>query len=313
MGKVPVSLQQEALAAAAAKGIKATMWGIVASAFLAAVKIISGIIGNSYALIADGIESVLDIISSLVVWGSLRIASQPANEQYPFGYGKTEPLAVMVIATVLLGAGAGIAIQSVIEIRTPQHLPKPFTLFVLLGVIVTKEVIFRVLHQTGEKIGSQAMKTDAWHHRADTLTSLAALIGISIALYMGAGYESADDWAALFAAGVIGFNGVKLFRSGWREVLDVAEPPEVIEQIRRIASGVPQVHGIDKSRVRRSGLALFIDLHVLVDGELSVREGHEIAHFVKDALLKSNLGVQDVTVHIEPSDLDPSEHSPTPM
>ena len=310
MGKVPISSQQNALTAAAAKGVKATVWGIVASAFLAVVKILSGIIGNSYALIADGIESVLDIMSSMVVWGSLRIASQPTTERYPFGYGKAEPLAAMVVATVLLGGGAGIVIQSVSEIRTPHHMPEPFTLAVLIGVIVSKEIMFRVLHNTGESIGSKAMQTDAWHHRSDSLTSLAALIGISIALYMGEGYESADDWAALFAAGVIGFNGIKLFRSGWREVLDVAEPPELIARIREVASGVPRVCGIEKCRVRRSGLALYIDLHVLVDGDISVREGHDIAHFVKDALLESSLGVQDVTVHIEPSDLDPSEHSP---
>lgn len=305
MDRIPIASQQEALAAAAAKGVKATVRGIVASAFLAVVKILSGIIGNSYALIADGIESVLDIMSSMVVWGSLRIASQPATERYPFGYGKAEPLAAMVVATVLLGAGAGIAIQSVREIRTPHHMPEPFTLAVLIGVIVTKEIMFRVLHKTGESIGSKAMQTDAWHHRSDSLTSLSALIGISIALYMGEGYESADDWAALFAAGVIGFNGIKFFQSGWREVLDVAEPPELIERIREIASGAPSVCGIEKCRVRRSGLALYIDLHVIVDGDHSVREGHEIAHFVKDALLESVLGVQDVTVHIEPSDYSP--------
>lgn len=310
MDRIPINSQQKALSAAAAKGVTATVWGIVASAFLAAVKILSGIIGNSYALIADGIESVLDIMSSMVVWASLRIASQPATERYPFGYGKAEPLAAMVVATVLLGAGAGIAIQSIIEIRTPHHMPEPFTLAVLVGVIATKEIMFRVLHKTGESIGSKAMQTDAWHHRSDSLTSVAALIGISITLYMGDGYESADDWAALFAAGIIGFNGVKLFRSGWREVLDVAEPPELIQRIREVAGGVLKVHGIEKCRVRRSGLSLYIDLHVLVDGDLSVREGHHIAHSVKDALLESGLGVQDVTVHIEPSDLHPSEHSP---
>lgn len=313
MDETSISAQQKALNAAAAKGAKATVWGIIASAVLAVVKILSGVIGNSYALIADGIESVLDIMSSMVVWGSLRIASQPASERYPFGYGKAEPLAAMVVATVLLGAGAGIAIQSIIEIRTPQHMPEPFTLVVLIGVIVSKEIMFRILHRTGESIGSKAMQADAWHHRSDTLTSIAALIGISFALYMGEGYESADDWAALFAAGVIGYNGVKLFRSGWREVLDVAESPELIAKIREVASGVHQVHGIEKCRVRRSGLALYIDLHVLVDGDLSVREGHDIAHLVKDALVESNLGVQDVTVHIEPSDLHPSEHSPMPM
>jgi len=299
---------QTALAAAASRGVKATVWGIVASACLAVIKILAGIFGNSYALIADGLESLLDIMSSMVVWGSLRIASQPATERYPYGYGKAEPLAALVVATALLGAGLGIAIQSVSEIRTPHHMPAPFTLMVLIGVIITKEIMFRFLFRTGESIGSKAMQTDAWHHRSDSLTSIAAFIGISVALYMGEGYESADDWAALFAAGVIGFNGVRLFRSALTEVLDVSPSAELIAQFREIALGVPRVHDIEKCRVRKSGLVLFIDLHVIVDGGLSVRQGHDISHLVKQALLDSPFGIQDVTIHIEPSDPRPGDH-----
>jgi cation diffusion facilitator family transporter len=189
----------------------------------------------------------------------------------------------------------------VIEIRTPHHLPEPFTLIVLVGVIATKEFMFRRLFRTGESIGSQAMKTDAWHHRSDSLTSLAALIGIGIALYAGEGYESADDWAALFASAVIALNGVRLFKSALREILDVAPDSSLVSEIRRIARDVPDVLDLDKCRVRTSGLSLFIDLHVVVDGALTVERGHEIAHQVKDALLRSQLSVRDVTVHIEPA------------
>lgn len=295
-----------ALEGAAARGIRATVWGIVASTALAAVKVVAGIFGNSYALIADGVESMLDIMSSMVVWGSLRIAARPADDAFPYGYGKAEPLAALAVATALLGAAAGIAIKSVIEIQTPHHLPAPFTLFVLVGVVVTKETMFRLLFRTGESIGSKAMQTDAWHHRSDSLTSMAAFIGISVALYGGEGYESADDWAALFAAAVISFNGVRLFRAALKEILDVSPPPELVAEVRRVAASVPDVVGLDMCRVRTSGLIRFIDLHVIVDGNATVARGHEISHRVKDALLAADLGIRDATIHIEPGDPEAS-------
>lgn len=276
------------------------MLGIVASTALAVIKVVSGVLGNSYALIADGIESVLDIVSSLVVWGSLKVSAQPANDRHPYGYGKAEPLAALAVATALLGAAVGISIQSVREILTPHHAPAAFTLIVLIGVVATKELMFRALSKTGKSIGSNAMQSDAWHHRSDSLTSLAAFLGISIALLAGEGYESADDWAALFAAGVIAFNGTRLFRSALRDVLDVAPPTEAIERVRAIAVAVPGVGAIEKCRVRRSGLSLFVEIHVVVDGSLTVRAGHEIAHAVKRALLDTDLGILDVALHVEP-------------
>jgi cation diffusion facilitator family transporter len=293
-------LKEEVFASAARRGARATVLGIVASTVLAVVKVVSGLLGNSYALIADGVESMLDIMSSMVVWGSLKIAAQPANERHPYGYGKAEPLAALAVATALLGAGVGIGIQSAREIRTPHHMPESFTLYVLVAVVAIKEIMFRLLFRTGESIGSQALRTDAWHHRSDALTSVAAFIGIAIALYMGPGYESADDWAALFAAGVIAVNGGRLFRSAWREILDVSAPGETVGLIRELAASIPGVAAIDKCRVRRSGLALFVDIHVVVDGDLSVRRGHDIAHSVKDALLQSDFGILDAAIHVEP-------------
>lgn len=287
---------------AAARGERATLLGIVASTVLAAIKVFAGILGHSYALIADGVESLLDIISSMVVLGGLRLAAQPADEQYPWGYGKAEPLAGLAVASALLAAAAGIAFQSVREILTPHHAPAPFTLGVLIAVVVTKEIMFRALSRTGAAIGSRAMQTDAWHHRSDSLTSIAAFLGISIALYKGEGFESADDWAALFAAGVIAFNGIRLFRSAWSDILDAAPEPELVDAIRSLALAVPGVIAIDKCRVRRSGLGCFVDIHVVVSGDLTVMTGHRIAHDVKDALLVSDHAVLDVTVHIEPDE-----------
>jgi cation diffusion facilitator family transporter len=291
---------QPQIRASATKGIRATLAAVLVSVGLGAIKIVAGIVGNSYALIADGVESLLDVVSGLVVAGSLKIAAQPPDERYPFGYGKVEPVAALVISTVLLAAAVGIAIQSVLEIRTPHHAPAPFTLIVLVLVVATKELLFRFLFRTGDSIDSSAMRTDAWHHRSDSLTSLAAFIGIVIALAGGQGYEQADDWAALFAAGVIAFNGVGLFRSAWREIMDVSLPESVIDDIRETSRRVAGVAGIDMCRVRKSGLGLWVDIHVEVPGDMTVREGHAISHLVKDALIASDHNVMDAVVHIEP-------------
>jgi cation diffusion facilitator family transporter len=260
------------------------------------------VLGHSYALMADGVESMLDVVSGIIVAGSLKLAAQPPDERYPFGYGKIEPAAALVIATALLATAIGIAIQSVREIRVPHHAPAPFTLIVLVAVVVTKELLYRFLRRTGESIESGAMQTDAWHHRSDSITSAAAFIGISIALIGGEGYEPADDWAALFAACVIAFNGVLLLRRAWREMMDASLPERVIDEIREIARHVDGVSGIDMCRVRKSGLGLWVDIHVEVDGDSTVRDGHKIAHSVKDALLASNHNVMDAVVHIEPAD-----------
>jgi cation diffusion facilitator family transporter len=287
----------------ATSGIRASLTAVLVSVGLGAVKIITGLLGHSYALIADGIESMLDVVSGLVVAGSLKIAAQPPDEKYPYGYGKVEPAAALVISSGLLAAAVGIAIQSVREIRTPHHVPAPFTLIVLVLVVVAKELLFRFLFRAGESIDSSAVRTDAWHHRSDSLTSLAAFIGICIALWGGEDYAPADDWAALFASGVIAFNGVRLFRTAWREIIDASLPESVIDDIRQIARHVDGVAGIDMCRVRKSGLGTWFDIHVEVDGDMTVRDGHDIAHLVKDALLASKHNVMDAVVHVEPVEL----------
>jgi cation diffusion facilitator family transporter len=294
---------QPKLKRTASAGIRASLAAVLVSIGLGAVKIVTGLLGHSYALIADGIESMLDVASGLVVAGSLRIAAQPPDEKYPFGYGKVEPAAGLVISTGLLAAAIGIAIQSIREIRNPHHAPAAYTLIVLVLVVVTKELLFRFLFRAGESIQSQALRSDAWHHRSDSFTSLAAFIGICIALIGGEGYEPADDWAALFAAGVIAFNGLRLFRAAWREIIDAAVPESVIDDIRETARHVDGVAGIDMCRVRKSGLGTWVDIHVQVAGDMTVRDGHEISHRVKDALMATKHNVMDAVVHIEPVEL----------
>lgn len=282
-------------------GVRATVVALLVSATLAVIKIGTGIVGDSYALVADGIESVLDLLSGLLVLGGLRLSVSEPTPAYPYGRGKAEPLAALVVATILMLAALGIAVGAVQQIVTPQNAPAPFTLLVLVVVMIAKEGVYRWLVWKGREIGSRAIEVDAWHHRADALTSLAAFVGISVSLVGGEGWVRADDWAALVACAVIAWNGARLFRSGLGELLDVAAPGDVHERVRSLAAGVEGVQGVDELRVRRSGLVYLVDIHVEVDGDLTVRGGHSLGHRVKDRLLDSELPILDVLVHVEPS------------
>ena len=292
---------QPVMAQRTSQGVRVTIQTVVISALLGIVKTAAGVIGSSYALIADGIESMLDIVSSLAVLSGIRIAARPPDASHPYGHGKAESMAAMVVALVLLGAAAGIAVESVRAILAPRHAPAPFTLAVLVLVVVTKELIYRRLTRVGRSISSTALQVDAWHHRSDALTSAAAFVGISVAVIGGEGYQSADAWAALAACGVIGFNGVRLLRTAVSEVMDAAAPGELDRGIRERASGVPGVVAVEKCLARKSGPGWLVDLHVEVDATLSVSEGHAIGHRVQEALCSSSLGILNVLVHVEPA------------
>ena len=282
------------------RGLKTTLIGIIASSLLASIKIFTGIVGNSYALIADGIESLTDIFTSSIVLTGLYLASKPADENHPYGHGKAEPFAGVAVSFGIFVAAMVIVVQSVYEIITPHHAPAPFTLVVLIFVILTKETLFRFVIKVGTSVNSIAVKSDAWHHRSDAITSAAAFIGISIALIGGPGYESADDFAALFASVIIVINAYRIFKPALFELLDTAPPVQVIQKVRDVAGKVEGVMGIDKCFVRKMGFDYFVDIHVLVDSNLPVHKGHEIAHLVKDELMQEHMNVSDVLVHIEP-------------
>ena len=282
------------------KASNAPLAGALINALLAAVKIVGGYVGHSGALVADGVESCTDVVSSLVVWGGLRVSVIPADENHPYGHGKAEPLAAAVSSVALLVAAVLIAFESIKQILTPHHTPRWYTLLILAGVVAVKYVLSRFISRVGQEVDSSALKSDALHHLSDALTSLAAFIGISIALVGGAGYESADDWAALVACLIISYNGLQMLKAAVDEVMDVAPSTEYEKKIRAVARNVEGVIEIEKCRIRKSGLQHLIDIHVEVNGDLSVREGHEIAHRVKDTLLASEHRIADVLVHIEP-------------
>lgn len=282
------------------RGRRTTLVGIAVSFILVFIKLAAGHYGHSYALIADGTENSADVLSSAFLWIALRIAQKPADKKYPYGHGKAEPLAAIGISLFLLASAVWIAWHAIILIRTPHALPAPFTLIVLVVVIGVKEVMFRYVLRVGKEINSQAVKSDAYHQRSDALTSIAAFIGILVALILGKGYEAADDWAALVAAGIIIVNAVLLLRPAIKEVMDAAPPKQLIGKIRQLAAQNSMVLKVEKCLVRKMGFDYFVDIHIQVDGRLTVTEGHAIAHEVKSKLLASNLRIKDVLVHVEP-------------
>src|SRR5437763_416313 len=282
-------------------GSRVALLGLLINVVLAAIKIAAGLLGNAYVLIADGIESALDVGGSLIIWGALKFAARPPDATHPYGHGKAEPFAAIVVSLGVLAAALGLAISSVRELFLPRHGPAPFTLIVLVLAVVIKETLYRYVVRVGRNAESTAIQTDAWHHRTDALTSIAAFIGISIALIGGEAWQSADDWAALFACALIGANGYRLLRPALFEILDTAPGGEIVDQVRNAACAVPGVVEVEKTYIRKMGLSFYADLHVKVNGGLSVHEGHEIAHQVKAAIQQGDSRIADVLVHIEPA------------
>lgn len=282
------------------KAIRTTQLGIIVSLVLVIVKAVSGYIGHSYALIADATESGADILSSGLLWLALRIALKPADDEHPYGHGKAEPLAAIVIALFLIAAAGWIAFHAIEFINTPHEIPHRFTLAVLLLVIAIKEALFRYVFNVGEKLKSAAVKADAYHHRSDAITSVAAFIGITIALIGGKGYEGADDWAALVACCFIVYNAIGIIRPALDEIMDKAPSSEIVDEVRAVAMTVKGVRGVEKCYIRKMGLEYYVDLHLEVDGDLSVSLGHLIAHNVKDEIMKANSHIKDVLIHVEP-------------
>jgi cation diffusion facilitator family transporter len=273
--------------------------GLLVNGLLAIVKLLAGILGSSAALVADAVESMTDMAGSLAVWGGLKLSARPPDADHPYGHGKAEPLTALAVAIMIFGAGLGICIEAIRQIRTPHHAPEPYTLWVLITVVVIKELLYQAASRVGRAADSSAVLADAWHHRSDALTSIAAAIGITAALWGGPGWEPADDWAALVATGVIFFNAARLGLAPLHELMDAA-PADLVEQARAAAARVGGVAGVEKVFARKSGGGYWVDMHVEVDPHLPVRDAHRIAHDVKDRVRADLPRVIDVLVHIEP-------------
>jgi cation diffusion facilitator family transporter len=284
------------------RGVRSAQLSLAANAVLALVKFVAGIVGNSYALVADAVESTADIVSSLIVWGGLRVSERDPDDDYPFGYGKAETVAAAVVSLMLLAAAAGICFQAVREIRLPHHAPAWWTLLVLVAVMLIKAALFRRNEAVGTDVGSSAVQADAWHHMSDALTSAAAFIGISLSLWKGAGWEQADDWAAMAASLVIAYNGLSMLRGAVRDLMDRHPGLEIAAPVRLVAERVPGVRAIEKLNIRRAGMAYHVEIHVQAAGELSLRDAHALGGLVKSTIKGAQPRVLGVLVHMEPFD-----------
>lgn len=283
--------------------IRTTYFSIIGNTSLALIKGLAGFFGNSYALIADAIESTTDIFSSLLVLLGLKYAKRPADENHPYGHGKIEPLITFLVVAFLVTSATVIAYESIQNIQTPHKVPKSWTLIVLGAIIIWKEVSFRIVINKSKETNSSSLKADAWHHRSDAITSIMAFIGISIALIFGKGYETADDWAALFASAFILYNSYLIFRPALGEIMDEHLYDELLEEIREESIKVEGVVGTEKCFIRKAGMKYHVDLHAIVDGEISVKEGHDISHQLKDHLRNEIPNLGHVLIHIEPNNV----------
>jgi cation diffusion facilitator family transporter len=285
------------------KGTGAARLALGVNAAMVVIKVTTGVVGNSYALVADGVESSLDIFSSLIVWRSLSLAGRGPDEEYHFGYAKAESLAAATVALVLLLAALGISVAAVREIATPHSVPAPYTLLVLVGVVAVKEGLFRRMLRIGAEVESAAVTADAWHQRSDAITSGAAFVGITVALVGGPSWAPADDVAALLASGIIAFNGIRLLRPAVQDLMDRAPEPAVLRRVDAVATAVDGVRAVEKIQARRAGVGYFVALHVEADPAMTLLDAHRLGHHVKDAILDAMPNVLDVLVHMEPHDL----------
>ena len=281
--------------------VKATYFSIVGNICLALIKGLAGFFGNSYALIADAIESTTDIFASFLVLFGIKYSNKPADENHPYGHGRAEPLITFLVVGFLITSATIIAYESIINIGVPHELPKSWTLIVLGVIILWKEYSFRLVMKRSMESNSSSLKADAWHHRSDAITSIAAFIGISIALILGKGYESADDFAALFASGFILYNSYLIFRPALGEIMDEHLYDDLIMEIRKVALQVKGVENTEKCFIRKAGMKYHVDLHAIVNANISVKEGHEISHVLKDTLRAEIPELGHVLIHIEPT------------
>lgn len=286
--------------------VRAARLGMVVNVGLTVAKLVGGLVGHSYALVADAAESAFDLFGSLAVWTGVRIADRDATDEYPFGFGKAEALAGATVAILLLIASVGIAVASVHEIRTPHHAPAPWTLAVLAAVMLIKEFMSRRVQRIAKEEGSIALAADAQHHRSDALTSLAAFVGITVALIGGVGWESADDWAALAAAAIIAWNGLSMLRESVQDLMDKVASPDVVKAIRTAAHSVDDVKAVEKLAVRRAGRGYWVDIHVEADPAMSLEAAHIVSGKVKGAIRTASPQVLGVLVHMEPHESAPA-------
>jgi cation diffusion facilitator family transporter len=288
------------------RGIRAARAGLLLNAVLAVFKGVAGVVGNSFALVADAVESLGDILGSIVVWSGLRVAAQDADSDHPYGHGRAESIAAATVGVMLVLAGIGIVVRGVHWLLRPHPVPAAWTLLVLVLVVAIKEGFFRRVLRLASDLGSYAVAADAWHHRSDAISSAAAFVGVSIAVIGGASWYWADEAGAIIAGLLIAKNGAQILRPALHDLMDGAPDATLVQRVREVAEAVVGVHSTEKLMARRVGTRMWVDLHVQADPAMSLHDAHELGHEVKRAICRELPVVENVLVHMEPAEMGPS-------
>ncbi len=297
--KLPLS-PNKTIAQVYHQATRAALLGLFVNLALGIVKLIGGIVSGSFALIADAVNSIGDVVSTVVVLIGLRIAQWPPDEEHPYGHTRAEGIAASNVALLVIISALFIAWESIQRFTQFHGIPPAWTLWIAGANVLIKEALFRYNTIVGKRTGSTALLANAWDHRSDALCSLAALVGLAVLRIGGEAFAWADELASLVIAGVIAWSGMKLFRSSASELLDVQADSHFVDAIRSSAKSVPGVEDVETLWVRKSGIEFFVDIHIEVDQERSVADGHRIGHLVKSKLLSEFVNLRDVLVHVEP-------------
>jgi cation diffusion facilitator family transporter len=281
---------------------RAARAGLVVTLGLGLAKFLGGWLGNSLALLSDAVHSIGDALASASILLALRWAESPPDREHPYGHTRIETVAASNVALLLVGSSLWIAWEALSTWNDPSPAPHWATLVIALVSVLLNEGLFRYSLAVARRTGSKAVEASAWDQRLDVFGSLVVLLALSVTLWGGPGWHTLDHLAALAVAGIIFWAGASLFWESLQDLMDRQADPEILATLRALAQAVPGVRGVEKLLARKSGLEYFVDIHVEVDPDLSVREGHRIGHVVKDSLLAAGLAVKDVLVHIEPAD-----------
>ncbi len=282
------------------RATRAALLGLVINLALGVVKLIAGIVGNAFALVADAVNSLGDVVTSLVVLFALRLARRPPDKEHPYGHTRAEAIAGSNVALLVGVSALLIGWEAVTRWNSEHTIPPGWTLWIAAANVVIKEGLYRYKLAVGKRTRSSALLANAWDHRSDALCSLAVLIGLGAVRWGGEGWLWADEAAALVVALAIVWSAGMLFRASAHELLDAQAERTIVGRIAQLALTAEGVHHVETLWVRKSGLEYFVDMHIEVDPRLTVREGHDIGHEVKDRIMREVELVRDVLVHLEP-------------
>lgn len=280
---------------------RAALLGVAVTLSLGLAKLAGGLLGNSLALLSDSVHSLGDTLAAASVWGALLWAQQPADREHPYGHTRVEAVAGSNVALLLILSGLWVAWEALHGFGAHAPPPEAFTVVIALASVIMSEWLYRYSSRIARQTGSSAVLAASWDQRLDAFGSLAVLIGLALARWGGPDWHAADHVAALLVSLVILWTGGNLFWASVQELMDRQADPDVLQTVRREALAVPGVRGVEKLLVRKTGLEYLVDIHVEVDPDISVRDGHNIGHAVKDRLVDGIVTVKDVLVHIEPA------------